>query len=168
LKDVFPRFAAREGLYGIGALWAVVEADGGRPSLRVVRREQVFAKPARRPREKFVGMTEAELPARLFNALGNAHRLDMLKAIFTGAGTYAALAERLNLKAGPLYHHVKELRLAGLLELSDRDCYRLTEYGKYALILACSAAGFLGQVAQGKLSSRQKPGKKPKAAVKAT
>jgi hypothetical protein len=86
--------------------------------------------------------------ARVFAALGSPRRLAMLGAIFDGAGSYAGLVGRLNMKAGPLYHHVRELRLAGLLEPDARDSYRLSKRGMYAWLAACSLDALLKGVRQ--------------------
>jgi len=146
LATLFPKVAKNPRLFGLAGVCGVVEGDGTKPTVTVGRLEALFAKPARRPRERFVSAASDEQIAKLCNAMANPRRVAMLKAIFTGAGSYARLAETLGLRAGPLYHHVRELRLAGLLELAQRDTYRLTEYGKYALLLACLTQSLLSSV----------------------
>ena len=136
IEALFPKFAKPGPWYGVASLCAVAEADGHRPRLRVAHLEQLFDKPARRPRHKFAHTINVQRVARLFNALANRHRIAMLQAMFAGAGTHAALTEQLGLKAGPLYHHVRELRLAGLVALEQRDLYRLTDRGNSGLMLA--------------------------------
>jgi hypothetical protein len=146
LATLFPKVAKNRRLFGLAGVCGVVECDGTRPAMQVGRLEELFAKPARRPRERFLAAASDESIAMLCSAMANPRRVAMLKAIFTGAGSYAALSETLGLKAGPLYHHVRELRLAGLLELAERDTYRLTEYGKYALLLACLSQSLLSKI----------------------
>lgn len=144
--SLFPKVARNRRLYGLAAVCAVVECDGTKPVVTAERLEELFTKPARRPRERFLAAASDECIAKLCNAMANSRRVAMLKAIFTGAGSYAELSESLQLKAGPLYHHVRELRLAGLLELAQRDTYRLTEYGKHALLLACVNESLLSKI----------------------
>jgi len=146
LAALFPKVARNRRLFGLAGVCGVVECDGTKPIITVERLEELFIKPARRPRERFLSAASNERIAKLCNAMANARRVAMLKAIFTGSGSYAQLSEALGLKAGPLYHHVRELRLAGLLELAQRDTYRLTEYGKYALLLACLSESLLSKL----------------------
>jgi len=146
LAALFPKVAQNRRLFGLAGVCGVVECDGTKPNITVERLEELFTKPASRPRERFLAAASNERIAKLCNAMANARRVAMLKAIFTGAGSYAQLSEALGLKAGPLYHHVRELRLAGLLELAQRDTYRLTDYGKYALLLACLSESLLSKL----------------------
>jgi predicted transcriptional regulator len=83
--------------------------------------------------------------ARLLSAFAHPQRVAIMKAIYTGAGTYAALRSKVGLKAGPMYHHLRELRLAGVLADGPRDVYRLTSKGRDALIIACSLGSILGE-----------------------
>lgn len=146
LAALFPKVARNRRLFGLAGVCGVVECDGIKPIITVERLEELFTKPAKRPRERFLSAASNEGIAKLCNAMANPRRVAMLKAIFTGAGSYAQLSETLGLKAGPLYHHVRELRLAGLLKLAQRDTYRLTEYGKYALLLACLSESLLSKL----------------------
>jgi len=146
LAALFPKVARNRRLFGLAGVCAVVECDGTKPAVTVERLEELFAKPAKRPRQRFLAAVSDERIAKLCNAMANPRRVAMLKAIFTGAGSYAELCETLQLKAGPLYHHVRELRLAGLLELAQRDTYRLTEYGKHALLFACLTGSLLNKL----------------------
>ncbi|HUW83820.1 MAG TPA: winged helix-turn-helix domain-containing protein [Phycisphaerae bacterium] len=146
MATLFPKVVKNRRLFGLAGVCGLAECDGTKPIITVERREELFTKPARRPRERFLSAASDERIAKLCNAMANPRRVAMLKAIFTGAGRYAQLAETLGLKAGPLYHHVRELRLAGLLELAQRDTYRLTEYGKYALLLACLSESLLSKL----------------------
>ena len=146
LAALFPKVARNRRLFGLAGVCGLIECDGTKPVVTIERVEELFAKPARRPRERFLSAASDERIAKLCTAMANPRRVAMLKAIFTGAGSYAELSERLGLKAGPLYHHVRELRLAGLLELAQRDTYRLTDYGKYALLLACLSESLLSKV----------------------
>lgn len=62
----------------------------------------------------------------------------MLKML-EGPATYRALQKVTKLKAGPLYHHVNQLRLGGLILPKERDLYELTRGGRN-LVLAVIVA----------------------------
>ena len=88
---------------------------------------------------------EAVRRARLASicaGLGHRARLEIVAALLHGAATYRELVELTGAKPGPLYHHLSQLRLAGLLQASARDRYVLTETGKKAG-LTCLALGKL-------------------------
>ncbi|MFQ6048072.1 MAG: helix-turn-helix domain-containing protein [Phycisphaerae bacterium] len=118
----------------------MAEARGRRCRLTVWRLEKFFQRPGRQPRQRLLASVGDPEAGRLFAALGHPHRLAILKAILTGADSYQQLRDRVGLKAGPLYHHVRELRLAGLLELGGRDSYHLSQLGQDVVLLACSLA----------------------------
>jgi predicted transcriptional regulator len=69
-------------------------------------------------------------------ALGSVHRLAILVKLLEGPGTYRTLQKATGLKAGPLYHHIGELRLAGLIGPRERDLYNLTRGGRNLVLLA--------------------------------
>ncbi|MBN1344789.1 MAG: winged helix-turn-helix transcriptional regulator [Phycisphaerae bacterium] len=129
-----------ENWYGVATMVAIVETQGRERQVRVGGLKRLYRRPAQRPRHKLVEETPDEALAKLLCAFAHPQRVAIIKAIFTGAGTYADLRERVGLKAGPMYHHLRELKLAGVLADGPRDVYRLTRQGKDALILACSLA----------------------------
>ena len=143
LGGVFPRLRRRGPLFGFGALCAIVEAEEGKRSVCVGPVDALDRRPDTSQREKLLEALDQTAMARLFGALGSPRRLGILGALFSGARSYAELVGRLNMKAGPLYHHVRELRLAGLLEPEGRDCYRLSKRGMYAWLAACSVDALL-------------------------
>jgi predicted transcriptional regulator len=71
-------------------------------------------------------------------AVGHAKRAQLLGKLLDGPATYRALQRVTRLKPGPLYHHVNQLRLAGLILPKQRDLYELTRGGRN-LILAVMA-----------------------------
>ena len=79
---------------------------------------------------------------RSLAAMGHAQRAKLMAKLLEGPATYRALQKVTGLKAGPLYHHVNQLRLAGLILPKQRDLYELTRGGRN-LILAALAAGSL-------------------------
>jgi len=55
---------------------------------------------------------------------------------------YRSLQQLTKLKAGPLYHHINQLRLAGLILPKQRDLYELSRSGRN-LIMTVMALGSL-------------------------
>jgi DNA-binding HxlR family transcriptional regulator len=68
--------------------------------------------------------------ARRHNGLGHADRVRIAQALAAGANSHHLLAQASGLKAGPLYHHLRELERAGLVLLRRRNVYALTEFGR--------------------------------------
>lgn len=79
---------------------------------------------------------------RAMAAVGHPQRGRILCKLLEGPATYQALQHLTKLKAGPLYHHVGELRMAGLMLPRQRDLYELTRAGRN-VILATLALGSL-------------------------
>lgn len=79
---------------------------------------------------------------RALAAVGHAQRSKIMAKLLEGPATYRALQRVTKLKAGPLYHHVNQLRLAGLMLPKERDLYELTRGGRN-LILTVMAMGKL-------------------------
>lgn len=124
--------------YGVSTYIAIVESEGKQRRRRVGGISKVYKRPAQRPRHKFVDQMSSEDLAKLLSAFAHPHRVAIIKAIFAGAGHYADLREKVPLKAGPMYHHLRELRLAGVLADGPRDVYELTQIGRDALLIVCS------------------------------
>ncbi|MCH7595689.1 MAG: hypothetical protein IID35_03940 [Planctomycetes bacterium] len=59
--------------------------------------------------------------------------------LLDGPCTYAALQKVSKLKAGPLYHHINQLRLSGLVLPKQRDLYELTRGGRNLALVAIVA-----------------------------
>ena len=68
-------------------------------------------------------------------AAGHAVRLRMLGQLLTGPATYRAIKGATKLKPGPLYHHINQLRLAGLILPKQRDLYELTRAGRNVALI---------------------------------
>jgi DNA-binding HxlR family transcriptional regulator len=77
---------------------------------------------------------------RVLAAVGHEQRARILRKLLEGPATYRSLQKLTKLKAGPLYHHVNQLRLSGLIMPKQRDLYELTRGGRN-LILAVMAIG---------------------------
>ncbi len=69
---------------------------------------------------------EAEGIARVIAALGSPQRILLLRALLNGQHSSQQLQEALDVSsAGQLYHHLKELLAAGIIEQRGRNNYRL-------------------------------------------
>lgn len=79
---------------------------------------------------------------RMLAAAGSSHRLKLLAALATGGPTgvdAGVLRKAARLTGGPLYHHINQLRLAGLVKNRRRDTYELTSAGRrFVAILAAA------------------------------
>ncbi len=74
-------------------------------------------------------------------ALASRHRVKLMLKLLEGPATYAALRRAARLQAGPLYHHVAQLRTAGLVMPKERDLYELTRAGRNVLLVAAALSG---------------------------
>ena len=74
--------------------------------------------------------------ASLLASMSNPHRLVILHRLLQGPATYRQLQATCKLKAGPLYHHISSLRLAGLVGPKTRDYYELSEVGLRLTLLS--------------------------------
>lgn len=77
---------------------------------------------------------------RAMAAVGHAVRLKILGRLLDGPATYQSLKHTTKLKPGPLYHHINQLRLAGLILPKQRDLYELTRGGRN-LVIALALIG---------------------------
>jgi len=82
-------------------------------------------------------MHGVEVPNRVCQAmlaLGHVQRVKIIRKLLEGPTTYQALKRLTKLKPGPLYHHVNQLRLAGLILPKQRDLYELTRAGRNLML----------------------------------
>ncbi len=69
---------------------------------------------------------EPEMLAHTFAALGSPLRLSLLRELLQGPRTSQQLQEALDISsAGQLYHHLKDLLAAGLIQQKSRNLYAL-------------------------------------------
>ena len=80
-----------------------------------------------------------EATCRALSTLGHLQRVRILMKLLDGPCTYAALQKVSKLKAGPLYHHINQLRLSGLVLPKQRDLYELTRGGRNLALVAIVA-----------------------------
>ena len=90
--------------------------------------------------QRLRGKIRPERVAKVLNVLGSPHRIRILLALAGGAVTYRHLVKSTGLKAGPLYHHVNQLRLGGLARPRERDLYEITARGTQRLLMAAGMA----------------------------
>jgi len=69
-------------------------------------------------------------------AFGHGQRVKIMAKLLEGPATYRSLQRVTKLKAGPLYHHINQLRLAGLILPKQRDLYELTRGGRNLMLTA--------------------------------
>jgi len=74
--------------------------------------------------------------ADLMAVLSHPQRVILLGKLLEGEATHKLLGRQTGLKAGPLYHHLRELRSAGLIGPKVRDLYVITRIGKRAFLAA--------------------------------
>lgn len=75
----------------------------------------------------------------VWRVLGHAHRMRILGKLLAGPATYRSLQKATKLQAGPLYHHIAQLRLAGLILPKQRDLYELSRGGRNLVAIAHAA-----------------------------
>jgi len=76
---------------------------------------------------------------RALAAAGHPVRAVILAKLLEGPATYQALQKATKATTGPLYHHINQLRLAGLILPKQRDLYELTRGGRNLLLAAACA-----------------------------
>jgi hypothetical protein len=124
--------------FGVAVLLAVAERWGSDGEVQLVRQEALFARPGARPKTTLLDRVSPEALARLLSGLAHRDRIRLARAIVAGANTHHLLSEAVKLKAGPLYHHLRELERAGLLSMVERNAYVLTAVGRIALFVTAA------------------------------
>ena len=133
----FPRIGGKEGCSAV----LVVAERVGRHLDRVTNSLELFTLgtdgAGKVPRGRKGGRRRSkqgvEIPPRVCEAmfaLGHVQRMRVIRKLLDGPATYQALKRITKLKPGPLYHHVNQLRLAGLILPKQRDLYELTRAGR--------------------------------------
>ncbi len=78
-----------------------------------------------------------------FAAVGHKVRATLMLQMLSAPATYRTLQKATRLEAGPLYHHVNQLRLAGLVMPKQRDLYELTRGGRNLILTAMAAESLI-------------------------
>ena len=150
VRDAFPSTRRSGGGSGFGVLVAVVEGVGGAWDVAQVIDDQTVGRGGAAKDGGAVGGLEGTARGaraiakksrvrRLSStlaALGHPSRVMMLVKLLEGPATYRALQKMTGLKPGPLYHHISQLRLAGLLRPKQRDLYAMTRAGRNVLLVS--------------------------------
>lgn len=84
---------------------------------------------------RFFRTLKPDSASRLLAAVSHPKRIDILKILLCGPAGYHLLTKVTTLKAGPLYHHLGELRSAGLVGPKTRDIYSITRKGQRMMVL---------------------------------
>lgn len=104
------------------------------------------------PQTRFVGQLlgdAGERPAKVLAALGHRQRLDILRSVLREPLTGPQLVDKLNMgSTGQLYHHLKALIGADLLQQEERGgAYAVPPKRALPLLLLLAAAGDLAEAA---------------------
>lgn len=150
VRQLFPQVSAAGGY---GALLVIVEGAGGAPEVVQSRCELAARVKGRRgtgenrdegafkPAPQRVSALRKAWQA--FAAIGHEQRIRLLVKLLEGPATYGSLQRVTKLKAGPLYHHINQLRLVGLILPKQRDLYELTRGGRNLMLAAIAVAPLL-------------------------
>lgn len=142
---LFPGLGSSGRAFGTGVLIAVAECQGGKPTVRVIRRESFSKRAGEGPRARLMGMVDESELATVLAGMAQRHRVGVLKAILSGANTHAGLATRTGLAAGPLYHHLRSLERAGLVTFVERNRYDVSSLGRLLILLGMVACATLSR-----------------------
>jgi len=77
---------------------------------------------------------DADSMAAILAAMGHVQRLRIMLKLLGGDATHKLLSKETGLKPGPLYHHIRELRSAGMIGPKIRDLYTLSDTGRRVLL----------------------------------
>lgn len=141
LRHVTRCFPALGGRYGAAVLVAVVEAAGGRPDVRAMRRESIARGPGGRPRQRLLESVSDRAMGLVLVGLAQRQRVRIARAILSGANTHAGLSKAVGLAPGPLYHHLRTLERGGLVAFVERNRYDLTPMGRDLLLALTTVIG---------------------------
>ncbi|MHC4610430.1 MAG: hypothetical protein ACYS7M_08795, partial [Planctomycetota bacterium] len=145
LGAALPAIRRRKG-QGLGAVVGVAEGAGGSWDLAWAVQNHTETAPAKGMAVggrgaggsfgRLAGGRQGGRLAEVLAAIGSPHRVKILVKLLEGPATYRAIQKTTRLKAGPLYHHVAQLRLAGLIGPKQRDLYELTRGGRNLVLVA--------------------------------
>lgn len=139
--------ASDEGIPSTGALQGMFSITGSlligeqRYNMRVQEQAQSFFD------------AHPEQIAQVIAAVGNPHRVTLLRALYQGPRTALQLQEELAMgSVGQLYHHLKELVATGLVIQSRRSTYSIAPAKMMWISLLLMVAFHLMPPAQGNVS----------------
>ncbi len=153
----FPAVRSGGGGGGLGVAVAVIEGVAGEWDVCVEVDDRTVAARGAGRQGRAVGWVETARAAkgmatrarlkslsRTLAALAHASRAAIVVKLLEGPANYRALQKVTGMKAGPLYHHVNQLRIAGLILPKERDVYGLTRGGRNVILGALALTRLAG------------------------
>jgi hypothetical protein len=137
---------ARGGKAGLAVQVLCQHADGVRLRTHRLQVGRLYRRSAGAGAAAVWKNVEHKRLAELAAGFAHPQRVVLVRALMEGATSYRQIRLALRAKAGPLYHHVKQLRLCGLLQVGPRDVYRLTEAGQLAAGVLCAMERLLARI----------------------
>ncbi len=157
--QLLPNVMGRSTTDALGVVLAVFQKGGGKAQRHVVALDRpVAASEKARRQEGAKILKEPAAAARLLHGAAHAERLRLMAELLPGARTHHDLKTATGLKAGPLYHHIRELERADLVVSPARNRYELTETGRLAFLLI---AGLSAMSSKGKRTAPWRSGRTP-------
>jgi len=83
--------------------------------------------------------------AQLLQCLSSEQRIDLMKALFKGDKAPSDLVKETGVEGGQLYHHLKEMMFAGMVDSKSRGLYKLNVNGVQALFTSLLLGLHLGK-----------------------
>lgn len=137
LRRFFPKVLSAKPGTAEGALLALaIRTETGIEAHSVAFEDTTGAAGGRKSKRSAIICPNIHETVRLIRGLAHAERLHILGALRQGARKHVELKAVVELAAGPLYHHLRELERSGLIECPSRNNYVLTGSGRSALLIA--------------------------------
>lgn len=140
-RGLFPKLTRGRRRFGLGVTITIARREGAEWRVEQACREQAMTQPGGRPKARFLDAIDAKSVASLLVGLAHGERIRLVRSIATGDNTHARLKAATQLQAGPLYHHLRELERAGIVERAARSFYVLTDAGERLLLLLATLGG---------------------------
>jgi len=83
--------------------------------------------------------------SHLLQCLSSEQRIDLMKALFKGDKAPSDLVNETGIEGGQLYHHLKEMMFAGMVDSKSRGLYKLNVNGVQALFTSLLLGLHLGK-----------------------
>lgn len=142
IATAIPMIADARKPYGLGVVVGLAFKSEGIARCLIGAWSDFTRQPGGRHTASLIESLPAGCASRLAASLAHPDRVRILCAILSGASTHKDLSGRVGLKAGPLYHHLRAIERGGLVRLSARNAYQVTEAGRIAVVLVTLAAAY--------------------------
>lgn len=141
-----------KGASGFGVAVAVVEGTDGRWDVAQVLEDRIVlagrgvtrGNGTARAVRRIASKARVTRLSTMLAALGHPVRVRLMVKLLEGPATYRALQKVTRLKAGPLYHHINQLRLASLVLPKKRDLYAMARAGRNLLVASLALMSLCG------------------------